>query len=179
MLRQLPGDTAQGGAGLHLDGALTIHKRSGSGDTRKTEYTLTATDVDFLAGDDYDFHGLVLTLFDLANGRERARLTSPLTRMRLPVVEGRPMLAEDERARFSNVALVLLEGAPVAPLTLRMPLLEWTPVTTSCARRIGCSTTGDGLSAEGSGMRLRRSASTCGSCATVRSSSSTWSVARA
>ncbi|MBK7642675.1 MAG: hypothetical protein IPJ19_06425 [Planctomycetes bacterium] len=148
----LPGEDGQGGTGLHLDGALSITKRTGSGDTLHTEYTLTASDVDFLEADTYDLHDVVVRVFDPVTDKERAKLTSPLTRMRLHDVNGKTGLADDEPVRFNNAQLLLEDGGPIVPVTLSMPLLEWTPATGELRSSDRVNLEGRGLSAEGSGL---------------------------
>ena len=155
----LEGSGQQGQTGLHLDGALSITKRAGAGDTRHVEYTLESSDVDFLEGDSYDLHDVVLLLFDPATDKQRAKLVSPLARLRLQNVDGKVGIADNEPVRFNNAELRIEQGAPIVPLTLKMPLLEWTPATGELRSADRVSLEGRGLTAEGSGLEasLQRS----------------------
>jgi len=148
----VPGGGEQGRTGLNLKGALRIIKRAGSGDTRHIEYELTASDVDTLEGDAYDLHNVVVRILDPVTDKERAQLTSPLARLRLQDVDGKLGIAGNEPVRFNNAELLLEEGGPVVPLTLKMPLLEWTPATGELRSSDRVQLSGRGLSAEGSGL---------------------------
>jgi hypothetical protein len=148
----LPGAGAQGATGLNLHGALSIIKRTGAGETRHIEYKLTASDVDSLEGDSYDLHDVLLRLFDPVTDKERAQLTSPLARLRLQDAGGEIGIAGDEPVRFNNAELLLEQGGPIVPLTLKMPLLEWTPATGELRSSDRVRLEGRGLTAEGSGL---------------------------
>lgn len=149
---QLPADKGQGQTGLNLHGRLSLKKRAGTGGTLRTEYELEAGNVDFLEGDAYDMRELVLRIFDPLSGRERAHMTSPRTRATLALTDDKPALAPGEPVRLNNVELVLEEGAPIVPLTLRMPLLEWTPSSGQLSSSDRVVLEGQGLTAEGSGL---------------------------
>jgi len=149
---QVPGGGAQGRTGLNLDGPLSIIKRAGSGDTRHIEYELKASDVDTLEGDAYDLHDVVVRILDPVTDKERAQLTAPLARLRLQDEDGKLGIAGNEPVRFNNAELLLKEGGPVVPLTLKMPLLEWTPATGELRSSDRVQLSGRGLSAEGSGL---------------------------
>jgi hypothetical protein len=144
--------TGEHGTGLHLSGAGSITKRADAGETRHVEYTLTFSDVDTLENDAYDMHDVVLRLFDPATDKERAQLLSPLTRLRLQEADGKTAIAGDQPVRFNNAELLLEQGGPIVPLTLKMPLLEWTPASGELRSSDRVHLEGRGLVAEGSGL---------------------------
>ena len=147
----MPGSEG-GSTGLHLHGRGSITKRTGTGDTLHVEYTLTFSDVDTLEDQTYNLHDVDLRLFDPLTDKERAKLLSPLTRLKLQDVDGKPGIAADEPVRFNNAELLLEQGGPIVPLTLKMPLLEWTPATGELRSADRVRLEGKGLAAEGSGL---------------------------
>ncbi len=138
--------------GVSLDGKLDLVQRSGEGGTLKPLYELHAQDVDLVGGDVYELSDLTIDVRNLETGARRANMAAAKGRMRLVVVDGAPTIARDEHATFDDVDLTLHEGAPIVPLTLEMPRLDWEIATNRFRSDDRVQLRGRGVTAEGVGL---------------------------
>ncbi len=119
-----PGDANP--IGVVLDGAqeFTAFAKDEQGGGRPL-YHITTKDVDALGRDEYDAHELVLEILNPQTRAVKFRLESPLTRLHIPLRQGRFTLGDGEKVELSSVDMTMYEGAPVVPLRLKVPHLEW------------------------------------------------------
>lgn len=150
----------QGQFGVVLGGTLDFTQFTAEGPTGKPLYELHADDCKAQGDNVYDLTRLRLDIHDVDTGAIRARLVSPLTRLRIPIVDGHPRIGETDRVLLTNVDLTLFEGAPVVPLTLQIPLLEWQLQANRFVSSDRVQLIGAGISAEGTGLDAQTADST-------------------
>ena len=138
--------------GVYLAGPMQIHEYSGEGSTRKRLYDLRWDDVDTLGESEFDLHHLEILIHDLETDAIKAKLVSPLSRLHIDFVDGKPSIGASDRALLSNVSVTLYEGAPVVPITLAVPLLEWQMSTNRFTSKDRVQIDGAGLKAAGVGL---------------------------
>ncbi len=138
--------------GVSLDGKLDLVQRSGDGATLKPLYELHAQDVDLIGGDVYELSDLTIDVRNLDTGSRRAQMSADKGRMKLVVVDGNPTIGPDEHATFDEVELTLHEGAPIVPLVLDVPRLDWELSTNRFRSEDRVRLRGEGLTAEGIGF---------------------------
>ncbi len=138
--------------GVSLDGKLDMVQRSGEGATLKPLYELHAQDVDLIGGDVYELSELTIDVRNLDTGALRARMSAAKGRMKFVVIDGSPTIGQGEHATFDAVELTLHEGAPIVPLTLDVPRLDWESSTNRFRSEERVRLRGEGLAAEGLGF---------------------------
>lgn len=112
--------------GIVLDGRqeFTVFSEAQEGAGRPL-YHVIAQDVDALGRDEYDAHDLELEILNPQTRAVRFRLQSPLTRLHIPLRAGKFTLGDGEKVELTDVDMTMFEGAPIVPLRLKVPRLEW------------------------------------------------------
>lgn len=152
--------------GIVLDGALDFTAREDkprpgdAADVRRPLFTVHADDVDALGNDLYDAKKLRVEFFEPATRAVRFELHSPKSRLHLPLSpDGQPALESGETVRLDNVEMTLHDGAPIVPLQLTVPHLEWRLTKEKLVERFlsddHVQLDGKGFSAEGTGLDAR------------------------
>lgn len=149
--------------GVVLDGALDFTAREDKprageeADVRRPLFSVHADDVDALGNDVYDAKKLVILFFEPATRAVRFELKSPKSQLHLPITpDGQPALESGETVRLDNVEMTLHDGAPIVPLTLSVPHLEWRLTKEQIVERFHSNDhvqlDGKGFAAEGTGL---------------------------
>jgi hypothetical protein len=150
----LPQGEKQGRVAIILRGVFDATKFSGEGDTKKRLYVVHSDNVEARAPDVYDLFKLTIDVYDPQTEALRAHLVSPQSRVRITLRNGQPEMGENDRVYLADAEVTLHEGAPVVPLVLRVPLLEWNVAAGRFASKDHVHLEGTGLHAEGTGMDL-------------------------
>lgn len=140
--------------GVVLHGAFDGTKFSGEGDTRHRLYVIHSDDVEPLGNDVYDLHQLKVDVYTPETDTLRAHLASPVSRVRITLRNGQPEIGENDRVFLTDAEVTLREGAPVVPLVLHVPLLEWQVSSGRFTSNDHVRLQGTGLEAEGTGLDL-------------------------
>lgn len=156
-----PKDGTQGKIGVQLGGELDFTVRSGADPSLQKPLYHVSADVTALGGEIYDARGLSVEVYNQDTRAVKFKMTSPLTRLHIPLVEGRPSLAQGETVQLSTVDLTMNEGAPIVPLTLQVPLLLWHITENDLADRFESNDRvqidgGRSFHAEGTGFEVKR-----------------------
>jgi hypothetical protein len=115
----------QGSVEIQLQGPLDVTQFEGTGEIKKPIRKLHAADAQSLGSNLYVLREMVVRNFDPENGSTTAQLASPRSRLKIEMVDGKWRIGEGDKALLSDVEATIYAGAPVTPLTLKIPLLEW------------------------------------------------------
>jgi hypothetical protein len=113
---------------IHQRGAVDItqfEEQVEPGAVKRPVRTLKAKDSNSLGGNVYVLVDMVAEELDPATGATKLRLTSPRTRLRLAVVDGKLQIGELDRAALTDVEGTVFGHSAVSPLKIQVPLLEW------------------------------------------------------
>lgn len=143
-----------------LHGAFDGTKFSGEGDTRKRLYVMHADDTEPLGDNVYDLHRVTVDIYRPETDALRAHIASPVSRVRVTIRNGQLDVGDDDRVYLTDADVTLHEGAPVVPLELHVPLLEWQVGAGRFTSKDRVQMHGTGFEAEGTGLDLDTQTST-------------------
>jgi hypothetical protein len=111
---------------IHQRGAVDITQfEEQGGAVKRPIRTLKAKDSNSLGGNVYVLVDMVAEELDPKTGETKLRLTSPRTRLRLAVVDGKLQIGELDRAALTDVEGTVFGHSAISPLKIQVPLLEW------------------------------------------------------
>jgi len=121
-------------------------------------FTLHSDDLQPRSDGAYDAKNLVVDVHDPTTRKIRFHLTSPSTRIPIPLRDGKVSLGDGQRVELENVEMTIFEGAPIVPLTLSVPHLTWHMTEQHTVERIDSADrvqmNGQGFWAEGTGFEV-------------------------
>ena len=106
-------------------GSIDITQFEEEGAVKRPVRTLKARDSSSLGGNVYVLRDMVAEDLDPQTGQPKLRLTSPRTRLRIELVDGKLQIGELDRAVLSDVEGTVFGSSAILPLKLVVPLLEW------------------------------------------------------
>jgi hypothetical protein len=120
---------------------------------RRKQYVLTAEDTRPLGDDVYELTNLRVVFFELETGELLAEAESSQTEMRIETDE-RGGYTFGQQMSISNVELTLHRGAPVVPITMRVPLLQGSLEDGRFRSNDLVQLDAQGIEAEGTGLEV-------------------------
>jgi len=120
---------------------------------RRKQYVLTAEDTRPLGKDVYELTNLRVEFYELESGELLAEAESSQTEMRI-VTDDRGGYSFGEQLSISNVELTLHRGAPVVPITMRVPLLQGSLDEGRFRSNDLVQLNAQGIEAEGTGLEV-------------------------
>ena len=117
----------QQAVGVLLDGPLEFVERATINGRTVRALDLQASDVDSLDGGRYLLKDLQIGIHDVEADAPRAQLKAPRATVTLSTDSGSPQLNRTVPVELEGVIATLLRGAPIVPLRVESPRIEWTP----------------------------------------------------
>ena len=146
------GGKGQDAIRINQQGALDVIEYEQEGAVRRPIRELHAKDSHSLGGNLYVLRDMTARILDPATGQATAEMSSPTTRLRLEIVDGKLHLGEGEKAVLSDVTATIHSHAAITPLTFTVPLLEWRVASKRWLSDGPVDITGSGLKAHGEGL---------------------------
>ena len=145
----------QQAVGVLLDGPLEFVERATINGRTVRALDLQASDVDSLDGGRYLLKDLQIGIHDVEADAPRAQLKAPRATVTLSTDSGSPQLDRSVPVDLEGVIATLLRGAPIVPLRVESPSIQWTPGEDRYSSTEAVLLSGKGMKASGLGFDAR------------------------